>query len=363
MENGVVNLVNHLPSDRFRHSILCIEDYSEFRSRIVDPSVEVTALHRSRIGVWSLRRRLFEHFGRLEPDLVHTRNLSGLDAIFPAKLRGCKVVHSEHGFDVADLHGRNRKHALLRRMHAPFVDRFAAVSSNLASVMSDGWGVPASRIDQIYNGVDCLKFRPAAAHDVVDLPPGFADPDLLVIGTVGRLQPIKDQGTLIRAVAAARRRGGQGARAIRLVIVGDGPSAQALRDLAVAESAQDIVHFAGARSDVPAQMRAFRLFVLPSLNEGISNTVLEAMASGVPVAATPVGGNPELIRNEETGVFFGVGAVEELAALLQRYAADREGLAVMGRRAREDVVERFSLDAMLAKYASLYERVAGARQN
>ena len=132
LENGLVNLINAMPRTAFRHAIACIEDYSSFRDRLADPSVEVVALHRSRIGVWRMRRELFRLFRRLKPAIVHTRNLSGLDAQLPARAAGVRrIVHGEHGWDVDDIHGTGRRPALLRRLHAPLVDRYITVSKDL----------------------------------------------------------------------------------------------------------------------------------------------------------------------------------------------------------------------------------------
>ena len=103
LENGLVNLINHLPRDRFRHAVVCVEDFSDFKQRIERDDVEVYAMHRSRIGVWRLRWRLLKLLSELKPDIVHSRNMSGLDALLPARSLGIKTIHSEHGYDVDDV--------------------------------------------------------------------------------------------------------------------------------------------------------------------------------------------------------------------------------------------------------------------
>ena len=147
MENGLVNLVNRLPESRFRHAIACVDDYSDFRSRISRGDVDVIALNRSKIGVWRMRRAAFELCGRLRPAVVHTRNLSGLDALLPVRLAGVRhCVHGEHGWDMSDLHGDHWKPALLRRVHRPLVDRYVTVSKHLARYLAERVGVPSERI-------------------------------------------------------------------------------------------------------------------------------------------------------------------------------------------------------------------------
>lgn len=356
MENGVVNLINRMPKERFRHAVVCVEDYSDFRERIEDKSVEVHAMHRSKIGAWRLRWRLWRLFRRLRPDIVHTRGLSGLDALLPALLAGAKTVHSEHGYDVDNLAGTASKPAILRRLHAPLVRRFISVSRDLERLMAERWGAPSRLIRQIYNGVDIGRFRPAQAEaERRLLPAELQAPDLFVIGTVGRLQAVKDQATLLRAfVAVLERRPAWRAR-LRLALVGDGPMRESLHQLAGELGIREQTWFAGARRDVAELLRSFDVFVLPSLNEGISNTLLEAMATGMPVLASMVGGNVELLEPGVVGDGFAAGDVPALAAMIENYASDAARCADHGAAARRRAVERFSLQAMVAGYADVYQ--------
>lgn len=357
MENGVVNLINHLPRDRFRHTVVCVEDFSDFRARIVDPEVEVIALHRSKIGNWRMRWRLWRLLRHRAPQIVHSRNLSGLDALLPARLVGAKTVHSEHGFDVDNLHGRATRPALLRRLHSPLVHRYVAVSQDLSGLMSREWGIARRRIAQIYNGVDTERFRPALPRRHSLLPTELQGPDLFVVGAVGRVRPIKDQATLLRACAAVLKRMPQWRQRLRLVIVGDGPLLDHLKQLAVELEMAPLVWFAGARHDVAQCMQSFDLFVLPSLNEGISNTLLEAMATGIPLLASAVGGNLELMEEGVVGRTFLPGDHDSLASMIENYMSDAELCALHGAAARQRAQQRFSLQAMVAAYQRVYEAV------
>lgn len=358
MENGLVNLINNMPPDRFRHVVMCIEDYSDFRQRIRRPGVDVIALHRSRIGVWGLRRELLRWCRRLSPRIVHSRNLSGLDALVPAKLAGVKrCIHSEHGFDVDNLDGRNVKTTLLRRLHSPLIDRYVTVSRDLERFLIEHIGIRAERIEQIYNGVDTERFLPSAFKRVDLLPEAFRDPALMIIGTVGRAQPIKSQATLLHALAAARAQQPQAAQAMRIVVFGEGPELPALQVLACTLGLGDQVWFPGATQDVPAAMHSMDVFVLPSLNEGISNTILEAMASGLPVLATAVGGNVELVAGGVSGELFAPTDSDALAALLLKYYFESALRSRHGHAGRARACEHFSLHNMVRRYLDLYERV------
>lgn len=359
MENGLVNLINHLPEHEFRHVVVCVEDYSDFRLRIRRTDVEVIALHRSRIGVSRLRRELFALCRRLRPAVLHSRNMSGLDALLPAFLARVPArVQSEHGWDVDNLDGRQWKPALLRRLHSPLVQRYVTVSGDLARYLEDRVGIAPSRITTICNGVDTTRFRPQPAPASLVLPAGFSGDGVLRFGTVGRLQAVKDQATLLAALAELIRRRPDLRPRARLLVVGDGPLRDDLVRRAVELGVADLTHFAGASADVPAWLQAMDVFVLPSLNEGISNTLLEAMASGLPTLVTRVGGNVELVQEGDGGGFFAPGDVDTLAGRLIAYFDDEVLRRADGAAARARCEARFSLRAMVDAYAGLYRGLA-----
>ncbi|NDG40977.1 MAG: TIGR03088 family PEP-CTERM/XrtA system glycosyltransferase [Betaproteobacteria bacterium] len=357
MENGLVNLINHLPRDQFRHAIVCVEDCSDFRQRIEREDVEVYAMHRSRIGVWRLRWRLLKLLSELKPDIVHSRNMSGLDALLPARCLGIKTIHSEHGFDVDDVRGRASKKAWLRRLHSPLVGRYVTVSCDLKRILIRESGIASRRVKQIYNGVDTDVFCPNARLGLHLLPIEWQREDLFIVGTVGRAQPIKDQATLVRAFAEVLGRGPWLQASLRLMIVGDGPALDALRQLAFDLGVEGRVWFTGARRDVSDLLQTMSLFVLPSLNEGISNTLLEAMACGLPVLATAVGGNVELLVENVVGSSFAPGDHGSLAAMICAYVKDPDRLRHHSLAARRRAVENFSLQSMVSSYQQVYESI------
>jgi sugar transferase (PEP-CTERM/EpsH1 system associated) len=358
MENGLVNLINNLPPSSYRHTIVCIEDYSDFRNRLTDSDTQVMAMQRSRIGTWRMRYRLFRMFRQLKPAIVHSRNKSGLDALLPARLAGVPhCVHGEHGWDVHDLDGLSIKERVLRRLHAPLVERYVTVSRSLRDYLVERVGIRPERITTICNGVDTDKFRPADRRPSGALPAQLSGDGQVIIGTVGRLQPVKDQQTLLAAFADVVRESGDAAASARLLVVGDGPLRDALEQQARSLGIAHLTYFAGDRADVAQLLQCMDVFVLPSLAEGISNTILEAMATGLPVLATRVGGNIELVRDGESGALFDAGDATALKRLLAGYLADPSSRRRHGECSRRQAVESFSLKAMVDGYRGAYERL------
>lgn len=360
MENGLVNLVNHLPRSRWRHRVICIEDFSSFRNRIVRDDVEVMALHRSSVGARRMRQAMLDDFRRHSPSIVHTRNLSGLDALLPAWRAGVKVrVQSEHGWDVDDLQGRALRPIWLRRLHSPLVRRYLAVSKDIERYLTDRVGIAARRVSQIYNGVDTERFRPRSGARSPLLPPDLRGEDRIVIGTVGRLQAVKDQATLLRAVAQLLSTQPQLRASLRVAIVGGGPLKSELEQLSHDLGLDNLTWFSGPIDNVHEVLPSLDCFVLPSLMEGISNTMLEAMACGLPLLATTVGGNVELVRDPAYGLLFEPRDVSGLAEALRVLALQADRRVAMGTAARRMAVAEFSLAAMVDRYGRFYDALLG----
>jgi sugar transferase (PEP-CTERM/EpsH1 system associated) len=357
MENGMVNLFNHLPPDRFRHVVISQTGYTDFRNRITAQQVDFHDLGKREGHDYSWMPRLYRLFDTLKPDILHTRNLNALEAQFVgAAWRVKGRVHGEHGRDMYDLDGTNWKYNLMRRAARRVTHRYIAVSQDLAGWLRDTVHVPENRLSQIYNGVNTGKFSPGARPEA--LFPEFFTGATTVIGSVGRMAKVKDFPTLVRAfIQLCRDTPEPGG--LRLVIVGGGPvqaECQALIDDA-GLTAQAL--FPGDRNDTPDWLRSFDVFVLPSLGEGISNTILEAQATGLPVIATGVGGTPELVIKGQNGSLFTPGDTTALAHLLKNYAENAERRHQEGKNARARIEQRFSWPKTAAAYLSIYEQLLG----
>ena len=358
MENGMVNLFNALPPQRYRHTVVALTDYSDFRRRIGAQTVEFHALQRAPGHGLGWAARLWKLLRQLKPDLVHTRNLAALEAQFVAAAAGIRAtVHGEHGRDVFDLHGRNWKYNLLRRAARPFVSNYIAVSQDLETWLRLTIGVPPHKLHQIYNGVDSAKFHPREGAR-----PAFAHPESIVFGSVGRMVEVKDYPMLVRAFIQLVHQQPERAGRARLVIVGEGPARGVCQALLQQAGLSHLAWLPGERHDIAEIMRAFDVFVLPSRNEGISNTVLEAQASGLPVIATAVGGNVELVKSGVNGILVAPGDVNDMAQGLLGYLDAPARIAEHGGQARRQAEQRFSIAAMAEAYARVYDRTLGRRQ-
>jgi sugar transferase (PEP-CTERM/EpsH1 system associated) len=301
--------------------------------------------------------RLYRLFRQLRPEVVHTRNLAALEAAVPAWAAGVPVrIHGEHGWNREDPEGRRRRYRYLRRLYRPFVSRYVALSHHLEDYLERHVGVPPHRVSQIYNGVDTERFRPAPAREAIAGCP-FNHPDDFLVGWVGRMDPIKDLPNLLQGFARAAQRA---ATRLRLVLVGDGPMRPAVERLVERHGVAGRVWLAGERADVADLMRGLDCFVLPSLGEGISNTILEAMATRLAVVATRVGGNAELIESGMTGLLVPPADSDALAQALLRYSSDRAMARRHAKAARRVAQTRFSLACMVNDYCNLYETALAA---
>lgn len=361
LENGVVNLINRLPADRFEHRIIALMDSDPGFLKRIHGLVECIDLHKPPGQGVKMFGRVYALLRALKPDLVHTRNLAALEMACPAWAAGVPVrIHGEHGWDVDDPFGHVTKYQWMRRAYRPFVTHYVALSRDLENYLVSRVGVPQGRVTRICNGVDHRRFVASSARALpADAP--FGNDGLCIVGTVGRMQAVKNHLGLVRAFARLRSGGDEAAQRLRLVIVGDGPARPQVEALVDELGLREVVWLTGERSDVPALMQGMDVFVLPSLAEGISNTVLEAMASGLPVIASDVGGNPELVDAGVTGFLVPPADTEAWADAMRRLATG-DTAARMGQAARLRVEQEFSLDRMVGQYQALYETQWGERR-
>ncbi len=359
LENGVVNLINRMPPEAYRHAVISLTDITDFRRRVKRDDVQFIALHKKPGHALGLYPRLYGLFKELRPSIVHTRNLAALELVVPAWAAGVPVrIHGEHGRDMGDLDGSNKKFQWVRRLYRPFVNFYIALSQDLEHYLINTVGMTRESVVQIYNGVDAECFSMMGQRQSIQGCP-FSSADHWLLGTVGRMQTVKNQTALAQAFARALEMAPMLRQSLRLVMIGDGPLRQESAALLERAGCADLAWLPGERNDIPDVLKGLDCFVLPSLAEGVSNTILEAMASGLPVLATDVGGNGELIEAEKTGILVPAGNVEALAEKIVALAQHRDRAKAMGCTGRLAVEQNFSLTAMVRQYQSLYDKCLG----
>ena len=289
---------------------------------------------------------LVRRFASRRPDVMHVHSGVWLKAARAARMAGVpRVVHTIHGLlDPEPWHS-----AVLKRFAARHTDTIVAVSEPLRHHLVEDVGVDAAKVQVILNGVDTSHFHPGGDRAALRTRLGFAA-DGPVIGHVARLAAIKNQALLLDAFANVLRERPSAA----LVIVGDGDERPRLESRIAERGIGDAVRLVGEVDDAAAFYRDFDVFALTSNNEGTSMSVLEAMASGVAVVATSVGGSPALLNHGDCGILVPPGDVDALTRSLLSLIADDVRRERLGHNGRLHVQRAYSADAMCRRYVEVY---------
>ena len=350
MEQTLLGLVERT-RDRFEHHICCLRDLGARPQRFEAAGAAITFIGKRPGQNWGMPLRIARVCRGLRPHIVHTRNWGAIDGALAARLaRVPVVIHGEHGRDTGAYAARERRCDRVRRLLFPFLDRIVVVSKHLERWLREEIGVQAHKAALILNGVDTDGFRPGADRDRLRREHGY-EPSQVVIGAVGRLHAVKDFPTLIAAFETVLRRQPEA----RLVIVGDGPERESLSDEIRRRRLPHAARLAGHQDDVRDWLAAMDLFVHPSLMEGTSNAILEAMGVGLPVVATRVGGTPEVVQGGVTGCLVDAGDVTALAEAISSYVQTPAMREDHGRAGRERVMEHYPLARMVRAYGALYD--------
>ncbi len=309
-----------------------------------DAGVVATTIAKGRGFDPSLPLRIAAHFRRERVDVVHTHNPQALIYGAPAaRLCGAVAIHTKHG-----MNPDRARRLWLRRLSARWLHAYVAVSPALATVALKNRECDSSSLHVVSNGVDVARFVPdRLARRAVRAELGIPQ-EAWVVGTVGRLAPEKNQAMIVDSMASllGERR--------HLVIVGDGPERDALRARIDAIGLGRYVHMTGARSDVQRLFAAFDAFTLSSLTEGLPLVMLEAMATGLPVVSTAVGGIPDLVEHGLTGLLVDVGDRPGLTRHFARLSMDELLSRRMGEAGRQHVLRSYSVDRTAKEYGALY---------
>lgn len=347
LENGVVNLANLMNPACFETVICCLRKEGPLKCRLKE-TVKVICLHQEEGFHVSAILRVAALCKQKRIRVVHTHGWAGglLLGVLGGRLaRVPVIINGEHGVLYTD---RTRR-IILQKILLRLVDRIIPVSENLKQDVIKNFRVSPGTIRPIINGVDTDVFKPDNdQRSRVRQELGLKRSDF-IIGSVGRLVKVKDQKAMITALKEIRKT----VPDARLLLVGDGPMAKTLEDYTDSLGLTGSVIFMGERHDVPAVLNAMDVFVLSSLDEGLPNTILEAMAVGKPVVATRVGGTVEIVLENRTGLLVPPADPHALAIKILEVKGT-ERIYEFGANARAHTVTNFSIHKMVEAYEAAY---------
>ncbi len=346
LERVLVNHIRHADRTRFEVGVACLAGPGRLAAEIEAQGVPVHALDVHGRGISRGVRRLVSELRRLRPDVLHTHNLAAhlLGSTAARIARVPVIVHTKHGrYDTSSW-----RRALGMRIASALSSAIVPVSEDSAREALSYEGVSGRKIRVIHNGVDVTAITPG---DRFTRAPGSR------AVSVGRLAAVKDYPTLLRATRLVV----DALPSFRLELVGDGPERAALERLRLDLGLEGEVSFLGERHDVLERLRAADVFALSSTSEGLSLGLLEALAAGLPIVATRVGGNAEIVTDGETGRLVPPADPTALATALLACLTDPPLLVAMGRAARRRAEEHFDLAKVVATYESLYLELLAAR--
>lgn len=340
LEKFVLNMIDNYPSS-IQSFIVCLEEKGELARQT--HHLGIIELNKKPGISTEIIRKLFNLTKEFDIDIIHTHNpgphfygaISGFLSRRP-------VIHTKHGRN----YPASKKKVWLNRISSCLTTKIVAVSQNAADVCVEVEKIPSRKVSVILNGADTELFCPAVNEgDSVRMP--------VRIGIVARLSAEKDHQTLLSTCKLLKGYMGS----FHLKIIGDGPLRGTLEKTVRTLALHKHVSFLGMRHDVPELLRQLDIFVLSSTTEGISLTLLEAMATGLPVVATNVGGNPEVVIDGETGFIVPPKNPDEMARKLSFLINDVNLRKQMGKKGRERVFAQFSIKETARKYEKLYREV------
>jgi glycosyltransferase involved in cell wall biosynthesis len=325
-------------------SVICLERPGTLASQVEALGAPVICLHKRpglRPGLVEPMRRALS---RLRPHVAHTHQIASL--LYTGLAAGGAgvplVVHTEHG---KERYAERIRTRWLGRLAARYASRFFCLSKDMANAIKAHQIAPPGKVRVILNGIDTVCFQKRveakSLRQSLGIPNGVP-----VIGTVGRLTPVKRQELLLQAFAQVLKKSPHA----HLLFVGEGPRLKELQELARQLNVADVTHFAGYQTEPQRFLHLIDVFTLTSESEGIPQALLEAAAAGIPAIASSVGGIPEVIDNGRTGLLFPSGDVDALAAGIATLLSDHERARRMGDASRERIEALFHIGRMANDY-------------
>jgi sugar transferase (PEP-CTERM/EpsH1 system associated) len=347
LEIMVVNLLERLDRSRYRPSICCYDSLGSLSQGLPEKGIGVHLLKRRHGIDYFYPFKLAKYLRKSKIKILHLHNPTALFyGTLAGKIAGTTcIIYTEHGRDFSSSSKVKIANSLLCRM----VDKIVVVAECGKRYLVEHEGVDEKKIIKIYNGIDSKKFGTIQEVTLIRRELGITD-NQSVIGIVARLDPIKNHACLIRAMKIIVT----SLPGSLLILIGDGSLRTELENLTADLGLQDLIKFLGARSDIPELLSILDVFVLSSVNEGLSLTLIEACAAGKPIVATNVGGNAEIVEHEGNGLLVPSDQPEALAKAVLEILTDKTKARLMGEFGRKKFEKEFTLDIMVKRYEALY---------
>jgi glycosyltransferase involved in cell wall biosynthesis len=353
VEQLVLSLLRELRIRRFGVAVCCIENRGILADQAETAGAEILALNTAQQGKFAVLRTFTSWLKKHPPVIIHSHNFKPFyySALATALGAASGHIHSRHG-SLLQHHSALWRYRLLRR----WVDTWVTVSGDRQTELAQRTGLSPSKIQVLPNGVDTTRFAPSTDKSAVRRLLGLPE-NILAIVVAARLAPEKDFATLLRAFAQVR----SGMTEVELWFVGDGPERPALESLARDLKLTPSVRFLGQRNDVEKFLQSADLFALSSLSEGMSIALIEAAACGLPMVATAVGGNGEVVKTTDCGRLVPPSNPSAMAIALLEVLRDKPLRLQMSHAARQMALEQFGVGQMVDRYVALYEAAARRR--
>lgn len=355
MERGLLNIVNYGRHDRFRHVIICLTEAGEFARQLRSPSCQVIELRKKPGNDVRLAARIAQTVRESGVMVLHARGWPTLiETAFAARLSGIDAtIYGFHGKTLSDLAGfgviRRAAQAVALRSYRRVVTLNQCMRADLAKEAF----LSEDRIQVIANGVDLNTFQPSV--DKTALRARFGLPSArFILGNIARLDPVKNHEVILHALTCSR----PGVNRPYFLLVGEGEHRPVLEGTIRRMGLEEDVRLMGYSDQIADLLNCMDVYVQSSFYEGFSNTILEAMACGLPIVATDVGGTRDLFSDQQEGFLFRPDDSSALGALLSTLQAQSWRMKEMGSAARLRAVEHFSILRMVRTYEAMYSGLA-----
>jgi len=349
LERIISTLIINLNRNRFQNYICCLDRGGVLLDEIKDAVEEIFILHRRPVIIdWKLLFCLFQIIRKHNIDIIHSHSGCSFYAAVAGRLGGAKViVHTDHGRLVPDRLGL----ILEDKIASMLINKYVAVSKELSDYLQSKVKIHKDKLLTIINGIDTEVFKPLSYDEVSNVKRELdLAEDTEIIGTVCRLDPVKNLVFMIRALEGIFKK----RKKTILLIIGEGQEKKNIEDTIDKIGLTEKIILMGERRDIARIMPIFNIFVLPSLSEGTSMTILEAMSCGIPVIASLVGGNSTIVREGINGHLFPLDRPDILVDRVVKLLNDKEKAKEMGKEARKIVESELHFNHMLKKYTELY---------